>query len=149
MHNYMPDRRLLDQWGNPIGTAYVDNAWNELTVEEMKADFEWKSDILRAAGEEVSSATFYQDYLFRELYEGEIEGDYKVLLTEYNAEKGHKLHKVDVDEIDDFLDLSDVALSPCLFHSNWRNKQLLAYVSAFILDIDCVRPNTSTFFRII
>lgn len=142
MHNYMPDRRPLDQWGNPIGTAYVDKAWNELTVEEMKADFEWKSDILRVAGEEVSSATFYQDYLFRELYKGEIEGDYKVLLTEYNAEKGHKLHKVNVDEIDDFLDLSDVALSPCLFHSNWRNKRLLAYVAAFFLDIDCVRPKT-------
>ena len=111
------------------------------------ADFDWKSDILDAYGEEVSCDTFYQDYLFYELYAGEIEGDYKVLLTEYDAQENSKSHKIDVDEICDFLHLNDVAISPCLFYSNWRMKKLLNYVSAFVLDIDKLKPENLQRFR--
>lgn len=136
----MPDTRPLDEWGLPIGPAYEKKKWEQLTPDEMMADFEWKSDILEVYGDEVSSATFYQDYLFRELYEGTLDGDYKVLLTEYDAEKGSKVHKIDVDDIQNFLHLNDVALSPCLFYSNWRRKNLLNYVGAFVLDIDKLRP---------
>ena len=134
-----PDTRPLDDWGNPIGKPYEKKDWGELTPDEMILDFEWKSDILAAFGEEVSGDTFYQDYLFRELYSGELEG-YKVLLTEYDAEEKNKINKVDVDEICDFLHLNDVAISPCLFHNNWRRKALLNYISAFVLDIDKLRP---------
>lgn len=137
---YMIDKRPLDQWGRPIGKAYEEKRWEELSPEEMMADFDWKSDILDAYGEEVSCDTFYQDYLFYELYAGEIEGDYKILLTEYDAQENSKSHKIDVDEICDFLHLNDVAISPCLFYSNWRMKKLLNYVSAFVLDIDKLRP---------
>lgn len=136
----MPDTRPLDVWGKPIGKTYKQKRWNELTPDEMMADFEWKSDVLASFGEEVSCVTFYQDYLFRELYSGELEESYKVLLTEYDAEDGNKVHKVDVDEIDNYLHLNDVALSPCLFHGNWRLKKLLNYVTAFVLDIDKLRP---------
>ena len=144
----MPDTRPLDDWGLPIGKPYEEKKWEDLTPDEMMADFEWKSDILDSLGEEVSGSTFYQDYLFRELYSGEIEG-YKVLVTEYDAEKGSKMHKIDVDDIQDYLHLSDVALSPCLFYSNWRRKKLLNYVSAFVLDIDKLRPmNLQRFFML-
>ena len=133
------DGRELDVWGKPLGVAYEKKTWEQLSPAEMVADFEWKNDLLESYGEPVSSATFYQDYLFRDLYDGLLPG-YKVLLTEYDAEAGSKVHKVDVDEIEDFLDLNDVALSPCLFHSNWRRKKLLNYVCAFVLDIDKLRP---------
>lgn len=139
-NKYMIDKRPLDQWGKPIGKGYEEKQWEELSVEEMMADFDWKSDILDAYGEEVSGNTFYQDYLFYELYNGDIEGDYKVLLTEYDAQEKKKVHKIDVDEISDYLHLNDVAISPCLFYSNWRKKKLLNYVSAFVLDIDKLRP---------
>lgn len=146
---YMIDKRPLDQWGNPIGKGYDEKRWEELSPEEMMADFDWKTDILRAYGEEVSESTFYQDYLFYELYNGEIEGDYKVLLTEYDAQDKNKVHKIDVDEISDYLNLNDVAISPCLFYSNWRKKKLLNYVSAFVLDIDKLRPeNLQRFLRL-
>lgn len=136
-----PDNRPRDDWGKPIGKAYIDKDWDELTPDEMQMDFEWKSDVLASYGEEVGGSTFYQDYLFRELYEGSLEGEtYKVALIEYDAEDGAKYHKVDVDQIQDYLHLNDVALSPCLFHSNWRRKALLNYVSAFVLDIDRLRP---------
>ena len=114
----------------------------------MAADFEWKSDILAAFGDEVSCATFYQDYLFHELYDGLLDG-YKVIIAEYDAEKGSKMHFVDVDEIGDYLELNDVALSPCLFHDNWKRKKLLNYVGAFVLDIDKLRPqNLQRFFKL-
>ena len=146
----MPDLRELDLWGKPIGKKYEDKDWDALTVEEMKADFDWKSDVLDAFGEEVNCATFYQEYLFRELMDGsELGEDYKVALTEYDAEAGAKYHKVDVEDIDDYLNLDDVALSPCLFHMNWRKKKLLNYVSAFVLDIDKCRPkNLQRFFML-
>lgn len=134
-----PDNRPRDDWGNPIGKAYGDKDWGELTPDEMAMDFEWKSDLLAVQGEEVSGSTFYQDYLFRELYTGELSG-YKVLLTQYDAEEKSKVHKLDVDEIADYIHLNDVALSPCLFHKNWRRKDLMNYISAFVLDIDKLRP---------
>lgn len=133
------DSRPRDDWGNPNGKPYDQKEWGELTPGEMAMDFEWKSDILAVFGEEVSGSTFYQDYLFRELYSGEIEG-YKVILTEYDAEDKKKVNKIDVDEICNYLHLNDVALSPCLFHKNWRRKNLLNYISAFVLDIDKLRP---------
>ena len=138
----VPDTRPLDVWGKPIGKPYKEKDWNSLTPEEMMADFDWKSDILDSYGEEISQATFYQDYLFRELYEGtlQIKFEYKILLTEYNATENNKIHKVDVDDIQDYLHLNDVAISPCLFYANWRKKRLLNYVSAFVLDIDKLRP---------
>ena len=138
----MPDNRPLDDWGKPIGKPYEKKDWDQLTPEEMMADFEWKSDILASAGEEVTGATFYQDYLFRELYDGDLAEvfDYKILLTEYDADEGSKMHKVDVEDLHQYLHLKDVALSPCLFYRNWRNKALLNYVSAFVLDIDKLRP---------
>ena len=136
----MPDTRPLDDWGKPIGKSYEKKDWERLTPDEMMADFEWKSDILDNYGEEVSCDTFYQDYLFRELYNGDLDGDYKVLVTEYDAEQGNKVHKVDVEEIGEFLALNDVALSPCLFYKNWRRKDLMNYVTAFVLDIDKLRP---------
>lgn len=141
-----PDNRPLNEWGLPIGKEYKDKKWDELTPDEMMMDFEWKSDILEGLGEEVSSATFYQDYLFRELYEGTLEGDYKVMLTEYvpkekDEEKSKtKIHKIDVDDILNYLQQNNVALSPCLFFNNWRRKNLMNYVSAFVLDIDKLRP---------
>jgi hypothetical protein len=147
----MPDTRPLDVWGNPIGKPYLEKSWRHLTPEEMAADFEWKSDILASYGEEVSGATFYQDYLFHELYDGELETayEYKVLVTEYDGEVGSKVHKVDVDDIHQFLHLNDVALSPCLFYANWRNKKLLNYVAAFVMDIDKLRPqNLQRFFML-
>jgi hypothetical protein len=148
-----PDNRPLNDWGLPIGKAYKDKKWDELTPDEMTMDFEWKSDILATQGEEISAATFYQDYLFWELYSGELDGDYKVLLTEYvpkekDEEKSKtKIHKVDVDDIYTFQNHNNVALSPCLFFNNWRRKNLLNYVSAFVLDIDKLRPeNLKRFF---
>lgn len=145
----MPDRRPVDVWGKPIGKPYEKKEWEELLPEEMQADFEWKSDILATYGEEVDGSTFYQDYLFRELYEGTLDGDYKVLLTEYEAEEGQKVHKIDVDEIHEYLHLNDVALSPCLFYKNWRMKKLLNYIPAFVLDIDKLRPShLQRFFRL-
>lgn len=139
-NKYLKDKRPLDQWGNPIGKAYEDKRWDELTPEEMMADFNWKNDILDTYGTEVSCDTFYQDYLFYELYKGMVEGDYKVLLTEYDAAENKKSHKIDVNEIGDYLHLNDVAISPCLFYSNWRMKKLINYISAFVLDIDKLRP---------
>lgn len=145
----MPDNRPLDDWGIPIGKAYKKKDWSELTPNEMMADFEWKSDVLAAYGEEISGATFYQDYLFRQLYNGEISPEYKVMLTVYDAEKGNKVHKVEVDEIEEYLNFDDVALSPCLFYCNWRRKKLLNYVSAFVLDIDRLRPlHLQRFFKL-
>lgn len=147
----MPDTRPLDDWGRPIGKPYLEKDWSRLTPEEMAADFEWKSDILAAYGEEVSGDTFYQDYLFHELYDGELDTDYdyKVLVTEYDGEVGSKIHKVDVDDLHQFLHLNDVALSPCLFYGNWRNKKLLNYVAAFVMDIDKLRPqNLQRFFML-
>ena len=155
MKRYMnpPDNRPLNDWGLPIGKAYKDKLWDELTPDEMMMDFEWKSDILENLGEEVSSATFYQDYLFPELYTGELEGSYKVMLTEYvPKEEGEeksktKVHKIDIDDIPDYLHKNNVALSPCLFHNNWRRKNLMNFVSAFVLDIDKLRPeNLQRFF---
>lgn len=140
----MPDTRPRDDWGNPIGNSYFDKSWSELTPLEQQADFEWKSDILSAYGEEVSCSTFYQDYLFRELYELNQEGleEYKVALIVYDEDKGNRYNKVNVIEIEDYLDHDDVALSPCLYYKNWRRKNLLNYVCAFVLDIDRVRPKT-------
>lgn len=146
----MPDTRPLDDWGVPIGDPYDKKTWDALTPEEMMADFEWKSDILSVQGEEINYEIFYQDYLFRELAYKEIdfEEDYKVMLTEYDAEAKSKMHKIDVEEIGDFIHLNDVAISPCLFHMNWRRKNLLNYVSAFVLDIDKLRPqNLQLFFQ--
>ncbi|MBQ2106836.1 MAG: hypothetical protein II253_07970 [Lachnospiraceae bacterium] len=134
------DNRPLDVWGKPIGPRYEKKDWDQLSQEEMMADFEWKSDVLAAFGDEIECDTFYQDYLFHELYDGELDGNYKVLLTEYDAEDGNKMHKVDVEDIMDYLHLNDVALSPCLFYSNWRRKKLLNYIGAFVLDIDKLRP---------
>lgn len=136
----MPDNRPLNDWGLPIGKTYERKDWEELTPDEMMADFDWKSDILAEYGKEVRSAVFYQDHLFRELFSGKWGFEYKVLLTEYDAASGNKVHKIRVDEIQDYLHLDDVALSPCLFYSNWRRKSLLKYVGAFVLDIDKVRP---------
>lgn len=138
----IPDTRPLDDWGRPVGKSYFDKQWDELTPVERMADFDWKSEILANYGDPVTCSTFYQDYLFRELYDGELDGEYKVLLTEYDAADGNKVHKLDVDEITDFLSLNDVALSPCLFYGNWRRKKLLNYVSAFVMDIDKLRPRT-------
>lgn len=144
------DGRPKDDWGLPVGPSYEEKKWDLLTPEEMKADFEWKSDILATQGEEVSGDTFYQDYLFHELYDGSISTDiYKVMLTEYDADAGSKVHRVDVDDIYKYLHLNDVALSPCLFHQNWRMKKLLNYVGAFVLDIDKLRPqNLERFFML-
>lgn len=136
----MPDTRPVDDWGNPIGQPYEKKRWEDLTPDEQMADFEWKSDILASMGEEMTCSTFYQDYLFQDLYEGNIPADYKVVLTEYDAESGNKMKKVSVVEINDYLHLDDVALSPCLFYGNWRRKKLLNYVCAFVLDVDKVRP---------
>lgn len=138
----VPDTRPLDDWGKPIGKPYKEKDWNHLTPEEMMADFDWKSDILDSYGEEVGQATFYQDYLFRELYNDTLESkfEYKIILTEYDAAENNKIHKVEVDDIQDYLHLNDVAISPCLFYANWRKKRLLNYVSAFVLDIDKLRP---------
>ena len=135
----MPDTRPRDAWGVPMGPKYEDKDWSELLPDEMKADFEWKSDLLAVHGEEVDCDTFYQDYLFRELYEGKLGSGYKVLLTEYDAEAS-KVHKVDIEDIHEYLSLDDIALSPCLFRDNWRRKSLLDYVGAFVLDIDRLRP---------
>lgn len=137
----LQDNRPVDDWGNPIGKPYKEKRWDELSPEEMMADFDWKGDILSAYGEEVSGETFYQDYLFRELYNGSLDDvyDYKVVLTSYESES-NKMHKIDVDDIQNFTHLNDVALSPCLFFGNWRRKKLLNFVSAFILDIDKLRP---------
>ena len=30
-NKYLKDKRPLDQWGNPIGKAYEDKRWDELT----------------------------------------------------------------------------------------------------------------------
>lgn len=139
-YKYIPDTRPLDDWGRPIGRSYLDKQWDELTPVEQMADFDWKSEILASYGEPVTCWTFYQDYVFHELYNEELDGEYKVLLTEYNAAEGNKVHKLDVDEIADYLELNDVALSPCLFYGNWRRKKLLNYVAAFVLDVDKVRP---------
>ena len=136
----MPDTRPLNEWGLPIGKPYEEKDWDRLTPDEMRADFEWKSDILDTFGENVDYDTFYQEYLFRELYNGELSSDYKVMVTQYDAEKSNKVHKVDVDEIGKFIGLSDVALSPCLFYRNWRRKDLMNYIGAFVLDIDKLRP---------
>lgn len=142
------DERPVDDWGRPIGPSYEKKDWEQLSPEEMVADFEWKSDILAVQGEEVSGSTFYQDYLFHELYGGFLEG-YKVIIAEYDAEKGNKMHLVEVDEIEDYLELNDVALSPCLFYDNWKRKKLLNYVGAFVLDIDKLRPqNLQRFFKL-
>ena len=125
-----------------MDTFYTDTkSWDLLTPEEQMKDFVRKSEILSHFyfGEEVSWATFYQDYLFAEL-DNELEENYKVLLTEYDAKGGTKFHALNVDEIGDFLHLNDVALSPCLFHNNWKNKSLLNYVCGFVLDMDKVRP---------
>ncbi len=125
-----------------MNTFYTDTkSWDLLTPEEQMKDFIRKSEILSHYyfGEEVSWATFYQDYLFTGI-ETNLEETYKVLLTEYDAKGGMKFHAITVDEIGDFLHLNDVALSPCLFHTNWKNKTLLNYVCAFVLDIDKVRP---------
>lgn len=147
----LDDGRPVNEWGIPIGPSYEKKDWGLLTPDEMKADFEWKSDILAALAEEVDGATFYQDYLFYDLYNGLLDSDfdYKVMLTEYDGEVGSKVHKVDVDEIDEYLHLNDVALSPCLFWSNWRRKDLLNYVGAFVLDIDKLRPmHLQRFFKL-
>lgn len=147
----MPDTRLLDDWGRPIGKPYLEKSWQQLTPEEMAADFEWKSDILASFGEEVSCDTFYQDYLFHELYNDELNADYeyKVLVTEYDGEEGNKLQRVEVGDIHKFLHRNDVALSPCLFYGNWRNKKLLNYVGAFVMDVDKLRPqNLQRFFML-
>ncbi len=157
MKRYMdpPDNRPLNEWGLPIGKPYKEKRWDQLTHDEMRMDFEWKSDILDSLGEEVDSDTFYQDYLFRELYAGELEGEYKVLLTEYVSKKPDekksqtKIHKIDVEDICEYLHMNNVALSPCLFYNNWRRKNLMNYVSAFVLDIDKLRPdNLQRFFEL-
>lgn len=135
------DNRPLDEWGKAIGKKYEDKEWENLNKEEMMADFDWKNDILESYGEAVTCSSFYQDYLFNDLFWGDISSEeYKVIITEYDADKGSKVHKVNVDEIDEYLSLNDVALSPCLFYNNWRRKNLLNYVCAFVLDIDRLRP---------
>ena len=125
-----------------IGKAYQDKKFDELTNEEKKMDFDWKNSILAARSiQQLSTYTFYQDYLFKDMADlltadGE---KYKILLTEYDADRGNKVHKIDVDEIHEFLALNDVAISPCLYWNNWRRDALLNYVCAFALDIDKLR----------
>ena len=122
--------------------------WDELTDYERRLDFELKSEQLYHYGEEITSATFYQDYLFKDI-DKIFEGDLKILLTNYDAEIGNKVNKISVDEIDEFLSFNNVAISPCLFQKNWRNKKLLEYVCAFVLDIDKVRPyDMPDFFKV-
>ena len=147
----MPDNRERDVWGKPVGPRYENKDWDQLTPEEMMADFEWKSDVLATFGDEVGSDTFYQDYLFRDLYAGTLENKfgYKILLTQYDAVDENKVQKLDVEDISDYLRRNDVALSPCLFYGNWRKKSLLNYVGAFVLDIDKLRPmQLQRFFRL-
>lgn len=127
---------------------FQNKKWDDLTDDERRLDFELKSEQLYYYGEEISSATFYQDFLFKDI---DIlpEGEFKILLTNYDAEKGHKVNKISIDEIHEYLSFSNVALSPCLFQKNWRNKKLLEYVCAFVLDIDKVRPyDLPDFFRV-
>lgn len=147
MRSYMnmPDDRPLDDWGKRIGKRYEDKDWDRLTPKERMADFDWKEDILTEYGEEVSWATFYQDYLFCELYEGHLEEGFKILLKEYkedvvDAPKKKTVHKIDIEDMEKYLHLNNVAVSPCLFFQNWPNKKLLCYLSAFVLDVDKVRP---------
>lgn len=125
-----------------IGKAYQDKKFDELTNEEKKMDFEWKNNILEARSiQQLSTSTFYQDYLFKDIDDlVSADGDkYKILLTEYDAEN-NKIHKIKLEDIEDYLDLNDVAISPCLYWNNWRRDALLNYVCAFALDIDKLRP---------
>lgn len=125
-----------------IGKAYQDKKFDELTNEEKKMDFDWKNNILAARSiQQLSTSTFYQDYLFKDMADLlTADGDkYKILLTEYGAEN-NKIHKIELEDIEAYLDLNDVAISPCLYWNNWRRDALLNYVCAFALDIDKLRP---------
>lgn len=125
-----------------IGKAYQDKKFDELTNDEKKMDFEWKNNILEARSiQQLSTSTFYQDYLFKDISNLKTADDdsYKILLTEYDAEN-NKIHKIALEDIEDYLDLNDVAISPCLYWNNWRRDALLNYVCAFTLDIDKLRP---------
>ncbi len=135
---YLKDDRPLDEWGLPIGKAYSDKQWNELKVEEMKADFRFKNDILRALAEEVSPATFYE-YLYADLLNEKVDSNFKLMVIDYNGKEKSKILKLDLPEVLD-LKREGVAISPCLYWDNWKKKDLLYYVGAFVLDIDELRP---------
>ena len=112
--------------------------FDHLSPEEMKIDFVRKSELLALCGYEVSAYTFYSNYLFSGL--DNLSEDFKIVLTNYDAPKGEKVHKLTVDEIEQFNSYNNVALSPCLYWKNWKSKSLVNYVCAFVLDIDKVRP---------
>lgn len=136
---YLKDTRPEDQWGFKIGKSYANKKWRELTSEEMAADFNFKNDILESYSEErVSPETFYE-WLFGDLCDEEISKDFKIVMIDYNAES-KKISKLDIQDIYDYFDYDGVALSPCLFYQNWKRKDLLKYVCAFVLDIDELRP---------
>lgn len=145
MHRYrsMPDNRPLNAWGDPEGPEYEKKKWESLTPAEMIADFEWKSDLLSTLADEVDFDTFYEDYMFHELYNQEYEYDYKVSMTEYaqNDNEKTRIRAIDVDEIGDYLEQNNVCISPVLYYNNHRKKALMNLVCAFVLDIDKCRPN--------
>lgn len=129
----MKNKKWLGQ-----GKSYIDKRFDELTFEEQKKDFEWKNYILESYGRQLTSATFYQDYLFKEIPE-EKECPYRICLNEYESETT-KIHKIDLDEIDQFFSFKDVAISPALYWQNYKREDLLNYVLAFVMDVDKMRP---------
>ena len=151
------DQRERDVWGKPIGPSYREKDWDQLTPIEMKADFDQKNDLLAAVGEPLDTFNFYDaifsDLEFKDLSFNVVRKDkkgnvigvqkkpYKLLLNQYDSD-GKKINKIPIDEIEKYLDYTDVAISPCLFFQNWRRKKLLNYVGAFVLDIDKLRPKT-------
>lgn len=159
------DLREVDVWNRPIGPSYDDKRWEQLNKQEMMADFDWKNDLLLGAGGEPLDTVNFYDAIFSGLELNELTFDvvkkdadgniidikkkpYKLLLNQYNLEK-KKVCKIDVHELEHYLERDDVAVSPCLFYQNWRRKKLLNYVGAFALDIDKLRPHDlKTFLRL-
>ena len=155
-------RECYGKWSRPIGPHYRDKKWEELTPDEMKADFDWKNDLLASYGEQVSPSTFYEnlfsnlidrpDEMFFEKSKKDKQGnvietkkqEYKLVLNKYDDKS--KVKKIDLDQIEEYFDYNDVAISPCLFFGNYRRKRLLNYVGAFVLDIDKVRPKDMSLF---
>ena len=100
------------QWMG-IGKAYVNKLFDELDPEEKKMDFDWKNSVLESyALEELETDTFYQDYLFKDLVEQDL--DYKVILRHYYEENKCDVKKIDIMDINEYLGFNNVAVSPCL-----------------------------------
>lgn len=126
------------QWMG-IGKSYVNKLFDELDPEEKKMDFDWKNSVLESyALEELETDTFYQDYLFKDLVEQDL--DYKVILRHYYEENKCDVKKIDIMDINEYLGFNNVAVSPCLYFENYPKRQLLNKVCAFVLDIDKLRP---------